>query len=1074
MGLWNTGFCILSSDFQLNEEHFRFTRMAGDTRDRCHVLQYEVSNETPPSESPGLRQQHQRWEIVVAMFSEMCYHTPRTGVIKRANGCPGYTLLFPQQPLLVRVNGVEQECQAGSLIIWSPGEAQFYGRPRTTWEHTGFVYRGAGMGELLESLGIPCNRLLICADPSVFDDFLRFLEREYRQPNPDEQLLRSLLQSCVLLLRRLLLQTAVAQPAPTILQEMNIYLNEHYTEPISLGELAARYGLSLAYFSKVFKTEFGVSPIKYITRLRMEASRRLLRRSMVTIAEVAQQVGYANAFYFNRMFRAYYGETPGALRSRANQLNTGPRSALNHSPHHGEGWQVVANQDFRSGDNLDPRWQFNEYDEGYQQNALPATPEQLLLQEGRLHLLPSPSWLQLRWSDDVAEECLVDLVLQNTTPSTGVNFAISLSGDLTHGYRLRLYGDMLQLETVFQGQWKVLAYCAQRLDLQAPSYRVVYWRVHDEFFVEINGERLLSYYDPGAPTGVRHRTVALGRFGHAGSATISSLCVRARPHALTHDVLEPGRVLFRKGYFAEAHQWFQDTLCEQTEAAIRQEADYYAVLSLDAYSPARESALLRIASEETHLYRTRALRVLALWYLTQRKFSSAVETILRSASLTATDDLSSEIAIRLVDELRYTPLTDQQEILSLLARLPITRLHISNTALTTLAPLARMPLRELSCCEIGLTDLSLLHEMPLVFFDCSNNQISNLAPLTGLPLQDLFCSNNQIADIAPLVGLPLRRINCAANHITDLTPLHGMALQELNCGENHIAELSALASMPLSTLHCENNVITDLSPLRGMPLSWLNCAHNRIRDLSPIQGMLLTYLDISDNPSTDLTPLTGMPLTKLYMHEHPMSPQNVGVLASLPLRHLWCTPTDEVMEITHWLEMLQSLNGHQFDHAKAVWPMLTRLFSSFQRGDPTADAELSRQLRAKAQRCGDRDYLSLPCQLSTADAMAFAHWLGARLPCPVTTERFAQLRQYLASVTIHLEYIAIYLGLQLNANGQHYWHDGTPYTCDVTPEIPMLVPEASCAVFLVTAGGSPHLSISQGQMHRSYVTIEYL
>ena len=219
----------------------------------------------------------------------------------------------------------------------------------------------------------------------------------------------------------------------------------------------------------------------------------------------------------------------------------------------------------------------------------------MTLREGALHLLPSPHWTNLRWEEESDEEVRVEVTVVNTPPD-GPNLAIALSGDIMTGYRLRVAGyNHLELETIRHGYWEVLYHLAATLDPTVPSYTLTLWRMENEFVATLNGQRIMTYYDPYAPYGPAHRTFALGRFWESGNAAITLLRVFTRQKALAGDVLAPGRVMLTKGYQADARQWFRETLQETTERAVREEARFLLALTLPDDDPEKETALQQIA-----------------------------------------------------------------------------------------------------------------------------------------------------------------------------------------------------------------------------------------------------------------------------------------------------------------------------------------------------------------------------------------------------------------------------------------------------------------------------------------------
>jgi AraC-like DNA-binding protein len=83
-------------------------------------------------------------------------------------------------------------------------------------------------------------------------------------------------------------------------------------EAITPGDLARQAGLSLAYFTPLFKRTTGLSPRRWLVQQRMLAAADLLREGAVSIAHAAAAVGCEDANLFSRQFRAWQGMSPSA------------------------------------------------------------------------------------------------------------------------------------------------------------------------------------------------------------------------------------------------------------------------------------------------------------------------------------------------------------------------------------------------------------------------------------------------------------------------------------------------------------------------------------------------------------------------------------------------------------------------------------------------------------------------------------------------------------------------------------------------------------------------------------------
>lgn len=96
------------------------------------------------------------------------------------------------------------------------------------------------------------------------------------------------------------------------------YLQEYYQNDISFTKLGEKFGFTPEYLSRIFKKYFGETPSKYLTRLRMnEAKRLLITNPDMEIQKIGELVGYKDAFYFSRAFKAYTGIQPSEFRIRS-------------------------------------------------------------------------------------------------------------------------------------------------------------------------------------------------------------------------------------------------------------------------------------------------------------------------------------------------------------------------------------------------------------------------------------------------------------------------------------------------------------------------------------------------------------------------------------------------------------------------------------------------------------------------------------------------------------------------------------------------------------------------------------
>ncbi|MFM1653274.1 AraC family transcriptional regulator [Brevibacillus sp. B_LB10_24] len=92
------------------------------------------------------------------------------------------------------------------------------------------------------------------------------------------------------------------------------FIEEHMSHPISIKSVSSLFGLSQGQFTRRFKEAYGVSPIEYLTLLRIKKAQVLLLNSNLTIDDIATRCGYQSGFYLSRIFSSKINITPSQYR----------------------------------------------------------------------------------------------------------------------------------------------------------------------------------------------------------------------------------------------------------------------------------------------------------------------------------------------------------------------------------------------------------------------------------------------------------------------------------------------------------------------------------------------------------------------------------------------------------------------------------------------------------------------------------------------------------------------------------------------------------------------------------------
>lgn len=117
----------------------------------------------------------------------------------------------------------------------------------------------------------------------------------------------------------LLVRQELEQPAESHSQVERClsYIHEHYAGAFDVEALARSIHVSPSYLFRIFKKKLGVSPMHYRNVVRIEKAKLLLLDRALTLAVVAEKIGFEDPKYFTRVFKALTGTSPSSFR-RAN------------------------------------------------------------------------------------------------------------------------------------------------------------------------------------------------------------------------------------------------------------------------------------------------------------------------------------------------------------------------------------------------------------------------------------------------------------------------------------------------------------------------------------------------------------------------------------------------------------------------------------------------------------------------------------------------------------------------------------------------------------------------------------
>ncbi|MGB9792477.1 MAG: PocR ligand-binding domain-containing protein [Thermacetogeniaceae bacterium] len=122
--------------------------------------------------------------------------------------------------------------------------------------------------------------------------------------------------ACACIYRMLddLLKAKPASANLAVIEAAKRYIQENFHKSLTLNDIARAVYISPYYLSHIFKEHMNCTVIDYLTRVRIEEAKKLLRRRGLSIVSVARRIGYSDSGYFSKVFKKAVGVTPSAYK----------------------------------------------------------------------------------------------------------------------------------------------------------------------------------------------------------------------------------------------------------------------------------------------------------------------------------------------------------------------------------------------------------------------------------------------------------------------------------------------------------------------------------------------------------------------------------------------------------------------------------------------------------------------------------------------------------------------------------------------------------------------------------------
>lgn len=225
-----------------------------------------------------------------------------------------YLMLLDQGSLDMVLGGQVTTIQPGHVALFHPGEETWYIKRDDSelvyyWVH----FTGYGADEILAGCGLAKSGLYYTGLRQEFSESFREIFQNYIERDSCHELdAAAQLAGILVQIRRSLDELASTRRtlmAGKLKESLN-FIHRHYSQTISVRDLANLEHLSSSRYCALFRQHMGISPQNFIIELRLRMAADLMMKTDLSLKQISRMVGYDDQLYFSRLFRSKRGLSP--------------------------------------------------------------------------------------------------------------------------------------------------------------------------------------------------------------------------------------------------------------------------------------------------------------------------------------------------------------------------------------------------------------------------------------------------------------------------------------------------------------------------------------------------------------------------------------------------------------------------------------------------------------------------------------------------------------------------------------------------------------------------------------------
>ena len=234
-------------------------------------------------------------------------------VIDKPKGVQNYTLYILKTQTLSKTTTGLADMSPGDCLLLGPGIPHYFRGKNGNWTYDSISFKGPDATRLVTQSGIELNSQIRPQQSYFFDSLLEKISVEIKTKDLSwEKIVALSLHELLIKINRFARQDFVlSMPDHSQkLRDLRTEVHENFSKPWTIGQMAAKMGLSSSRFASLYKQEFSTSPTEDLIKTRIDQARKMLSETKVSIKQVSLACGFESVHYFHRAFKRRNNITP--------------------------------------------------------------------------------------------------------------------------------------------------------------------------------------------------------------------------------------------------------------------------------------------------------------------------------------------------------------------------------------------------------------------------------------------------------------------------------------------------------------------------------------------------------------------------------------------------------------------------------------------------------------------------------------------------------------------------------------------------------------------------------------------